>query len=830
MIEMMFLNSCYQAEESYSHKGLAQTALVIIWGLLISVGLLLGSAITSYADQPSLPEQASPAAIEIIQAGSEQGYPPFCVVTDGNQADGFSVELLRAALQAMNRKVTFKTGPWNEVKQDLAEGRIQALPLVGKTPEREALYDFTFPYLKLHGAILVREDETDIRSFEDLQGKQIAVMGGDNAEEFLRRSDLDATIITTATFEDALRELAQGRHDAVVIQKLLSLQLQKKFNLHNIKAVGPPLEEFVQSFCFAVRAGDHELLSLLNEGLALVIADGTFNRLRAKWFGPLEGFNYRYKRIVVGGDSAYPPYEYLDDYGQPAGYNVDLTRAIAKQLGIEVDIRLGPWSEIRQELDEGKIDIVQGMFYSAEREAQYDFSPGHSVVNHVAVARTETTMPHNLSDLAGQSIAVMAGDIMHDLAVHHGFDSQLTLATSQEEALHMVAEGKVDLALVAQLPALYWIKKHQWRNLHVAEQSFLSPDYCYAAPHSQHRLTSLFSEGLANVKSTGLYRQIYVKWLGVYEEPRIGWRDILKFSLFTTVPILLLLAGALLWSRALSRQVDSKTAELQEEVAERRRREEEVSEKNAELDQKNAELERFTYTVSHDLKSPLVTLRSFLGFIEKDIQAKNQEKIAKDLVFMHGAIDKMNNLLKDLLRFSQVGWQVVPPESLSFCAVVSEALSLLAGPIRKAGTQVRVTEEPIQLCGDRTRLIQIWQNLIENAVKYRCPDATWPKNIPLVEIGVETTAKETVFFVRDNGIGIDPRFQNKIFGLFNQLDPKAEGSGVGLALVVRIIELYGGKIWVESKGCGHGTCFRFTLPGALNSSTEDPNSPSSVTP
>lgn len=229
------------------------------------------------------------------------------------------------------------------------------------------------------------------------------------------------------------------------------------------------------------------------------------------------------------------------------------------------------------------------------------------------------------------------------------------------------------------------------------------------------------------------------------------------------------------------------------------------------------------------MKSPLVTLRSFLGFIEKDLQTGNRGKIVKDLHFMHGAIDKMNHLLNDLLHFSQVGWQVVPPEQVSFHAVVSEALSLLTGPIRKAGAQVRVAEESIQLCGDRTRLIQIWQNLIDNAVKYRCPDSTWPKSIPLIEVGADTTASDVVFFVRDNGIGIDPRFQEKIFGLFNQLDPKTEGSGVGLALVARIVELYGGKIWVESKGNGHGTCFRFTLPEALQDLSENQETASSAT-
>ena len=769
------------------------------------------------------------SASNIIQAASEHSYPPFCVVTDNNQADGFSVELLRAALQAMHKEVTFRVGPWAEIKQDLAEGRIQALPLVGRTLEREDLYDFTFPYLTLHGTILVRDSETSIQSLADLRGKQVAVMDGDNAEEFLQRMQLEARVVTTETFEVALRQLAAGQHDAVVIQKLLSLQLMKQLEITNLKSVGPPLQEFVQSFCFAVTKGAHTLLSTLNEGLSIVFADGTFNRLRVKWFAPIEAMEHQRSRIVIGGDSNYPPYEFLDESGQPSGYNVDLTRAVAKELGIDIEIRLGPWAEIRDALEQGKVDLIQGMFYSAERESTYAFSTGHSVVNHVIVGRTNTLLPQSLAELSDRSIAVMDGDILQALAVKQGFADQLNLVKSQEDALRLVAEGTTEFALVAKLPAFYWIHQHRWQNLQVGSQSLISPEYCYAALHGKDRLVRLFSAGLANAKGTGQYREIYAKWLGIYEAPTISWREVLKYSLFTTGPILILLGGSVLWSRSLRQRVTQRTKELQAEVAERQQGELEIRAKNTELDKKNAELERFAYTVSHDLKSPLVTLKSFLGFVEKDLQSGDRERVANDLRFMHSAIDKMNQLLGDLLHFSQTGWQGASSEKVSFRAVVSQALSLLAGPIRKAGVQVSVAEEAIQFCGDQTRLIQIWQNLIDNAVKYRCPDATWPKSIPLVQVGVDTSGKEPTFFVRDNGIGIEPKFQNKIFGLFNQLDPKVDGSGVGLALVARIVELYDGKIWVDSKGCGHGTCFRFTLPGALKDSAKDLNKAFSAT-
>ena len=190
-----------------------------------------------------------------VLSGCEVDYPPYCIVTQDKQADGFSVELLRAALKAVGREVTFKTGSWPEIKQDLADGRLQALPLVGRTPEREAIFDFTFPYLTMHGAIVVREDNTDILTPADLKGKQVAVLQGDNAEEYLRRADLGAVIVPLSSFETALRELSAGKHDAVVIQKLVAFQLMQKAGLKNLSTVGPPLKDYSQSFCFAVRKG-----------------------------------------------------------------------------------------------------------------------------------------------------------------------------------------------------------------------------------------------------------------------------------------------------------------------------------------------------------------------------------------------------------------------------------------------------------------------------------------------------------------------------------------------------------------------------------------------
>jgi signal transduction histidine kinase len=275
---------------------------------------------------------------------------------------------------------------------------------------------------------------------------------------------------------------------------------------------------------------------------------------------------------------------------------------------------------------------------------------------------------------------------------------------------------------------------------------------------------------------------------------------------FWSAQTLYILVATLLLSQTI-RKIDEALAKTQREIAERKRVEAERENIIQELETKNAELERFTYTVSHDLKSPLITIGGFLGLLEKDALAGDTEKMMQDLSRIREAKDKMYRLLDELLDLSRIGRLMNPPENVSFAEIVDDALKLTEGQLKLGKIKVTVQENLPVVHGDRPRLVEVMQNLIDNAAKFSIgqPD-------PQIEIGAGKKSDEHVFFVKDNGIGIDPAFHEKIFGLFNKLDPKGDGTGVGLTLVKRIIDVHGGRIWVESDGKGNGCTFCFTLP------------------
>ncbi len=238
-----------------------------------------------------------------------------------------------------------------------------------------------------------------------------------------------------------------------------------------------------------------------------------------------------------------------------------------------------------------------------------------------------------------------------------------------------------------------------------------------------------------------------------------------------------------------------------------------ISERKAQqaaLQKKNQELEDFVYSVSHDLKSPLVTIKSFLRMLQQDLQEQKPEQVDEDLRYINGAADRMDNLLAGLLQLSRIGRIESPPQTFDVATLIEETLVSLSGHLREKQINVRVEDIPYQLYGDPVRLGQIWQNLIENAGKY-----LGEQSQPQIDIGVKDKNGDPTFFVRDNGIGIDPQHAQRIFALFAQLDPQSPGCGIGLPMIKKIVELYQGKVWFESEGKDKGCCFYFTLPRAL---------------
>ena len=254
------------------------------------------------------------------------------------------------------------------------------------------------------------------------------------------------------------------------------------------------------------------------------------------------------------------------------------------------------------------------------------------------------------------------------------------------------------------------------------------------------------------------------------------------------------------------------------DITPRKQAEEQREHLIADLARKNAELDRFTYTVSHDLKSPLLAIRAFLPLLEEDLNAGNFGQVKTDIARISESAVKLEDLITTLLTLSRSGRSVNLPVPVPFTDLAREAAGLLEPALQERGVILRIPENMPVVYGDRVRLLQVMTNLLDNAAKFM-----GDQKEPEVETGVGTGTGSPVFFVQDNGMGIQKENLPKVFGLFEHFNPEIPGTGIGLATVKRIIEAHGGRIWAESAGAGKGTIFRFTLPVAGNQSTDNNN-------
>ena len=261
-------------------------------------------------------------------------------------------------------------------------------------------------------------------------------------------------------------------------------------------------------------------------------------------------------------------------------------------------------------------------------------------------------------------------------------------------------------------------------------------------------------------------------------------------------------------TRALEQSEKDRNA-LHEEVRRREAVEKERKKLMLDLEVRNEELEGYAHTISHDLKSPLYTIQGFTGYLEKDLEQGNKEKMLDDLLKIREAVTTMSRLLDDILSLSKVNLSQESLQQVPLGKVIDNAIELVSREIREHEVEVKIDANLPSVYAAPQRLTEVFQNLVSNATKF-----IGDQQQPLIEIGASSEADWVYCYVRDNGIGIEPKYLDRVFNLFERLDPHTQGTGVGLAIVKRIIESLGGEIWIDSDGLGTGACFRFTLPAS----------------
>lgn len=651
-----------------------------------------------------------------LKSASELDYPPFAVVREDGSANGFSVDLLKAVAAAMNIPVDFSVGPWHEIKNQLTNGQIDVLPFVSYSEDRNRVFDFSASYMRLHGTIFVRDNEVSIQSEADLKQKQVIVMRGDNAHEYAVKNHLTDTLILTDTYEQALQLLSSGRHDAVLMLQLVGTQLLKKLDIQNVvsihsfketnlRPVGKPLSGYEQKFSFAVTEGNKELLALLNEGLAIVIANGQYNELYDKWFSPILPLpKPGWKELVKALTFIVMPILFL---AAIIGLWI-MKKEIARKT-----------KHLRQEVQDRNL---------AEQTLQKSESKFRMLFHSAAIPMCFVKDDGSILDI----------------------NSKLT---------------QVFGYTLADIPTL----DHWWEKV-------------YPDPKYRQWVRSTWADAVTRAKTFHI------------DIDPVEYQMTCKNNEIRNV----IISGTVLHDHFLATFVD---------LTERLNMEASLKQTLADLEKSNAALQQFAYVASHDLQEPLRAVVGFLQLLESRFTNHLDEKAKHYIERAVNAGTRMQSLINDLLRLSRVNTQELVLKATDLHRVVNDIAETLTSAFQEKQIQVTVSSDLPMVIVDRIQITSLFQNLMTNAVKYN-------ENCPaVIEIGCRDTADEYIFHVKDNGIGIDPQFHERIFMIFQRLHTRQEysGTGIGLALCQKIIDRHHGRIWLESSQ-NEGTTFFFTLP------------------
>ena len=779
---------------------------------------------------------ASDLTTQTLVIGSEQDYPPFALGQTDTEADGFTVELWKEVAKEAGLSYTIRVRPFHQILQEFKEGKIDVLINLAQSDERRKFVDFSIPHVTVNGAIFVREGESGILSEADLAGKSIIVLKADLAHDYAVSRGWGKQLVLTDKAADGFKLLASGKHDAILISKLVGMQTLHELNISNIRALDAKAG-FSQKFSFAVHKGDADLLAKINEALALTKPTGKFDALYEKWFGPYEEKPVTFWDVlrylapialVLLGFAGYEYYKRRVEHAQLVqvlSLGEARLRAIIEALPIPV--ALNNQRGIIAYLNPAFVDVFGYTREDIPTLAEWwpRAYPDDAYRQRVADAwtdRLEQTkrdgkpfepMEASIRGKDGRTHVVIATAT----PLYGNFEGEYMVALiditerkNTETALQL-SEERFDLAMRAANDGLW-----DWNML--THEVYFSPRWKAMLGYADNELENSFvaweqlvdDEGLAKTRAM-IDDCVAGRADGFSSEFRMRhkdghWVDILSRATIIrdhqSTPI-----------RMVGTHVD---------ISEQKRIQRDLIDAREDAEAAAIAKAGFLASMSHEIRTPM---NGIMGLLQLALNRETDPQVRDYLEKIDHSSRSLLGILNDILDFSKLeaGKVTIEHKEMDLHELLDSLKALFQehAQAKQLEFSISVAEDtPRALMGDSLRLQQILSNLLSNAIKFTKQGKV---SLRVASKIVDDKQVSLHFAVQDTGIGISEDIQGNLFQAFTQADSSTTrqygGTGLGLAISKQLLNLMGSDIRVDSTP-GLGSTFSFDLTLGVSSRAE----------
>lgn len=502
------------------------------------------------------------------------------------------------------------------------------------------------------------------------------------------------------------------------------------------------------------------------------------------------------EQIIVGGDFDYKPYTYTDSNGTAKGFDVDVIKAIAEQYNYSLEFNFTPWDQALENLEDGTVDVLLGIFYTERRDSVYDFTIPHSEEYYGIFVR-EGSPIEEISDLSGRDIIALEGDAsVERFIIPMGFYKNTVFVHSLPKAINLLSTGRCGAVLAPYSIGMEAVEESGIENIEVSGPQILPSLYRFAVKKGNTALLSDLNDGIDQIKSTGKLDDLRQKW-NFHRRNEISFGKVVRYIGLSLIPILLIILGLSLWTGSLNQKVKEKTRMLEE--------------KNASLRELNATKDKVFSVISHDLRTPFNSILGYTDLLIKKGYQHEPGKLEDFLKSIHSTAEKTLTLLDNMLCWarSQTGQIKYQPETISLEKIIGQSVNFaqLSASIKNIVLNY-IPNYEIKIHADKNMLRTILRNLISNAIKFTHAGGR-------IDIYSIHGTSEVEITVSDNGTGMDEEIRKGLFHVETNTSSSGTkneaGTGLGLILCKEFVEKQGGRIWVESEP-GKGSDFHFTIP------------------